>query len=124
VAKDTTRCTNCGREFSDHDYVKDSIDKYKCPAPMQSEPYYGYFVGGDPRTFHPDGEMCSEEEFANWKKACDEANRIEASRDLPCPSGWVTDDSGRAVAHILRAPFGIGSGWYEFETFFEAGDEP
>ena len=42
------------------------------------------------------------------------------------PSGWIFDDEGKAVAHVLRAPYGIGSYTFEFEQFFEKrdADEP
>ena len=75
-------------------------------------PVYGFFTGGDPRTFCPDPEMCSEEEIANHEAACklwDEAEkRGEKPEPEACPSGWVRDESGKAVMHVLKAPYGIG----------------
>lgn len=79
---------------------------------------YGFFHGGDPRKFHPDHESCSEKEIANHKAACGLWDESEAKGETPtpeaCPSGWVYDDAGKPVMHILRAPYGIGT--YEYEV--------
>lgn len=114
------RCYWCHREFADHNYVKDSIDQYECPVPYE-ESYYGYFVGGDPRDFHPDHESCTPEEIANHKSACEEANRLAAARGLPCPSGWMRVPGG-GVAHVTRSPFGIGTGVMKSATCWEPED--
>jgi len=111
------KCRWCYRDFADHNYVKDSIDKYECPFPQQ-ESTYGYFCGGDPRDFHPDHECCTPEEIQRHKEACEDAERLESSRDLPCPSGWIRTPDG--CAHILRAPFGIGVSTIETLNYFEA----
>ena len=120
--KDTTRCENCHQEFADHNYVKDSITKYRCPHPHQ-ETVYGGFHGGDPRKFHPDGESCSPKEIENHRRACQLWNEAESRGETPtpekCPSGWIYDEAGAAVAHVLRMPYGIGVMVYEFQTFFE-----
>ena len=117
-----TKCANCYRDFADHDYVKNSIDKYKCPFPTQ-ESTYGYYTGGDPRQFHPDGQDCTEQELRNHRKACELWNEAEAKGETPtpekCPSGWIYDDNGKTLAHVLRAPYGIGVQTYETETYFE-----
>ena len=118
--KDTTICSNCYREFADHNYVADSIDKYKCPIPHQ-ECFYGYFAGGDPRSFHPDYEDCTPEEIANHKRAGEAAEKHGRS-DLECPSFFFKDASGN-VGHVLKAPFGIGVQTLEVETYFEEMDE-
>lgn len=110
------RCYHCHREFADHNYVPDSIDKYRCPVP-RVETTYGCFTGGDPRKFHPDAEDCTPEELANHKRACEEADALESGRNLECPSGWV--QVAGVTAHVLNAPFGIGCYEVEFETFFE-----
>lgn len=34
------------------------------------KPSYGFFHGGDPRTFTPDGEFASPKEYARWKADC------------------------------------------------------
>ncbi len=115
----TDRCGNCGQEFAEHNYVKDSITDYECPVP-HVEMGYGYFCGGDPRKFFPDAESCSPEELANHKAACEMAEKLEKERDLPCPSGWIQVPGG--CAHILIAPFGIGAYQAEFQQFFEAAE--
>jgi hypothetical protein len=117
---DQTRCVNCGDEFANHDYVADSLDQYKCPY-MKRDSVYGFFNGGDPRNFHPDGECCSPEEIENHKRACELANNTDEGKRLACPSGWET--FGDYQRHVTRAPFGIGTSTYEYETFFESADE-
>jgi hypothetical protein len=122
IPKPDSRCANCNREFADHNYIPDSIDQYQCPYPAQ-ESMYGHFHGGDPRNFHPDYECCSEEEIANHRKACNLWNASEAKGETPepekCPSGWIYDDDGKPLVHILRAPYGIGVYTIEMEQFFE-----
>ena len=120
---DTTRCANCGDEFANHDYVKDSITKYRCPRP-HVEHGYGFFAGGDPRKFSPDHESCTPQEIANHRKACELADQLEREGklvDWKCPSGF--ERWGDAVVHVLRAPFGIGCYVAEFEQFFEPAGE-
>jgi len=120
---DDTPCGNCGADFADHDYVKDSIDQYRCQHPHQ-EFSYGYFHGGDPRQFHPDHESCDPKEIENHKAACELADKLGAEGrpvQWDCPSGW--EQWGDVVAHVLRAPFGIGTYVAEFEQFFEAREE-
>lgn len=118
----TDRCANCGREFADHDYVPDSINQYMCPHP-HVESGYGHFYGGDPRDFHPDYECCTEQEISNHRKACALWNECEARGVTPdpeqCPSGWIYGEDGKAIAHVLRSPYGIGCYTVEFEQFFE-----
>ena len=84
---------------------------------------YGFFCGGDPRKFFPDGESCTEKEMANHAAACKLWDEAEARGETPtpeaCPSGWVYDEAGKPVMHILRAPYGIGTYEYEVED-----DEP
>jgi hypothetical protein len=73
----TDQCENCGDEFANHKYVKDSITQYKCPTPHQDSGYgYGY-RGIDPKKYHPDYECCSNEEIQRWKDACEVVNRGE-----------------------------------------------
>jgi hypothetical protein len=80
---------------------------------------YGFFTGGDPRKFYPDGESCSEEELLNHKRACKLWNDLEAEGKIPtpeeCPSGWICDENGKKLSHVLRAPYGIGGYEYEVE---------
>lgn len=77
---------------------------------------YGYFPGGDPRTFSPDHESCTEEEMAAHKAACKVWSDAEAegrSMNPEAPAGqWLKSDDGNAAMHILRAKFGIGTYTY------------
>ena len=124
---DTTRCINCWREFAEHEYVKNSLNEYCCPIPCQ-ESYYGFFSGGDPRMFHPDGQDCTEKELSNHKRACALWDEAEAKGETPepekCPSGFIFNEAGECVGHVLRTPYGIGTSVYEYQTIFEAADEP
>ena len=117
--RDDHKCFHCGCDFADHNYVPDSISRWMCPHPKQ-ETTYGYFHGGDPRSFHPDGECCSETEIARWKEACAKAEELEACRSLPCPSGFQR--MGDATVHVTRAPFGIGTYVTEYPSEFEPAD--
>lgn len=75
--KATDICKNCGDEFANHEYVKDSITQYKCPVPHQDSGYgYGY-RGIDPNLYHPDYQCCHPDEIQRWKDACDTVNRGE-----------------------------------------------
>ena len=117
------KCGNCHRDFADHDYVRDSIDQYKCPQ-MHQEAVYGYFTGGDPRGFFPDAESCSKKELDNHRRACalfdeQEAKGLEPTPE-DCPSGFIYDDNGRCIGHVLRARYGIGTQVYKSVQFFEA----
>ena len=84
---------------------------------------YGFFCGGDPRKFHPDGEGCTEKEMANHAAACKLWDEAEARGETPtpeaCPSDLAYDDAGKPGMHILSAPYGIGTYEYEVED-----DEP
>ena len=120
--KATDRCANCGDEFGNHNYVDGSLTQYRCPR-LRQESLYGFFLGGDPRDFYPDNEACSEREMKNHAAACKLWNEAEAAGFKPtpeaCPSGWIYDDNGKAIAHVLRAPYGIGTSTWEEESFFE-----
>lgn len=119
------RCTNCGDVFANHDYVVNSIDKYKCPHPS-CETTYGCFHGGDPRMFSPDVECCSKKELSNHERACECWNEAESRGEKPtpekCPSGYIRNESGKVVAHVLRSPYGVGLYTVEYETTFEPRD--
>lgn len=120
-----TRCGCCGAEFADHTY--DEPEKaYKCPTP-HVESGYGFFAGGDPRDFSPDGESCTPKEIANHKAACalwnEAAGRGETPEPEKCPSGWLYDEAGKPIMHVLRAPYGIGVYSYEFDRYFEMPDD-
>ena len=68
---------------------------------------YGFYRPENPHNFSPDAESCSDEEMANHKAACEAWDRGDYK--APLGSETVRDESGRMVAHILRAPWGIGS---------------
>ena len=80
---------------------------------------YGFFPGGDPRKFTPDGEDCTDAERAAHKEACriwDEAEAAGRSMNPAEPSGsWLASDDGKTVMHILKANFGIGT--YSYSTY-------
>jgi hypothetical protein len=99
-------CSWCGCGI--HEHCKDSEPAWMCPPEFQIGSRYGCFTGGDPRDFFPDAESCTPKELANWQQACDLANLLDSQRTLPCPSGYVRDESGKVIAHITRVPFGIG----------------
>lgn len=93
----------------------------------RTEYIYGFFSGGDPRKFCPDGESCSEKEIANHSAACKLWDEAEARGETPtpeaCPSGWVYNAEGKPLFHILRAPYGIGTYEYEVEEDDEGEGE-
>ena len=64
---------------------------------------YGNFMGGDPREFSPDEEVCLPEEIAAWKSACEEWNRGEGVDRGP---GCQTMGDGSAVT---GTGFGLGT---------------
>jgi hypothetical protein len=119
--KATDRCGNCHHEFADHEYVKDSWSVYRCPIPFVDSGY-GFFSGGDPRRFSPAVESCSPAEIDNHKRACALWNEAESRGETPepekCLSGLIYDEQGKAVAHVLRAPYGIGCYSVEWEQFW------
>lgn len=106
------RCSHCGESIEDH--VKDSDPPWRCSEQIGS--VYGYFTGGDPRDFFPDHESCSPEEIKKHREACEEADRLNANPNLPCPSFWIRTEHG--CVHVLRAPFGIGVTSYP-TTYYE-----
>lgn len=102
------KCYHCGRDFADHIYQQDSINKYLC-ADLQQDTKYGGFHGGDPRNFHPDYEVCDEREITRHNLACKEAEKNPAKRNLP------HDFCG-------SRKFGIGTQVIFIETWFEPMD--
>ena len=92
----------------------------------RTEMGYGFFCGGDPRKFWPDGESCSEKEIDNHKAACKLWDEAEARGETPtpeaCPSGWVYDKDGKPVMHVLRTPYGIGT--YEYDVEDDDAESP
>lgn len=52
--------------------------------PDQGEPSYGYYMGGDPRWFAPDPDVCTDKELARWKEDC--ALMSQGKLDLTDPA--------------------------------------
>lgn len=73
---------------------------------------YGFFTGGDPRKFSPDGEN-EPSEIAAHKEACRLWAEAEASgHAAPTsePAGkWLHDAESKTSLHVLRSGFGPGS---------------
>jgi hypothetical protein len=67
---------------------------------------YGYFPGGDPRNYSPDGECCSPEEIAAWKAACNRWNLGEKTDEGR--SGTVVEING-VPGFACGHRFGIGT---------------
>ena len=115
-------CANCGRDYADHNYVRDSITDYECPE-QQYETGYGCFHGGDPRNFFPIHEDSMPHELDAHKAACKLWDEAEARGETPtpeqCPSGWITDATGKKIIHVLVAPYGIGIYRTPVQSFFE-----
>ena len=67
---------------------------------------YGNFMGGDPREFSPDEEVCLPEEIAAWKSACEEWNRGEGvDRGPGCQTmgdGWAGTGTGFGLGTTIR----------------------
>ena len=105
--KATDVCSNCFCEFADHNYVKNSINKYKCPHKKQ-EASYGFFHGGDPNNFTPDFECCTPAEIEAWDEACKKGVQVKGA-------SCIVSDNVR----ITKSTFGIGVTVTEYETYFE-----
>lgn len=125
VVNESDRCANCGESFSEHNYVIGEQEGYRCPV-LGHDVVYGFFHGGDPRTFTPDVEGSTKKEIDHHKKACQFWDELESRGETPdpekCPSGWILNDDGERVCHVLRAPYGIGVQMVEFEQFFESAE--
>jgi hypothetical protein len=70
---------------------------------------YGFYRTKNPHDFSPDPESCSYDEIANHKAACDLWDRGEYDASKEKGSEWLRSEDGKLIAHILRAPWGIGS---------------
>lgn len=77
---------------------------------------YGYYLGGDPRKFHPDFECCSVLEIAAHESACKAWNEADAEgkklEPEKCESGWVHHND--SLIHIAKSNYGIGG--YEYKS--------
>lgn len=77
---------------------------------------YGYFIGGDPRKFSPDIELCTKEEIAAWEEACKQWNE---GNEIECVGShrWITNADGKVIGTATVSSFGIGVYEYEDEQF-------
>ena len=78
----------------------------------QDQSVYGFFHGGDPRDFHPDGEASTEEERAAHKAACEQFERDAVGSPSCCEH--------RDNMIITKAPFGLGVNTYRDEEAVKA----
>lgn len=83
---------------------------------------YGFFPGGDPRRFSPDGEDSnSPEEIAAHAKACEEWNAREKAGEASEPvvgavHGQLTDSDGNVKGGFIACGVsGFGMGSYEYD---------
>lgn len=74
--------------------------------PTRTEHGYGFFPGGDPRSFSPDEESCTPEEIAAHKAACE---AWDAGTTLPAHAGCRV---GGGII-VCGSAFGVGS--YEYK---------
>jgi hypothetical protein len=79
----------------------------------RQEATYGFYHGGDPRKFYPDPECCTADELKRHETACKLWNEAEARGETPtqekCPSGFVFDEKGKCVGHVLSSTYGMGT---------------
>lgn len=80
---------------------------------------YGFFCGGDPRTFTPDEESCTAEEITRWNEACAMWDRADAEHLMlqaePGSGEAFYDGEGRMIMHVLKPRYGIGINSYPCE---------
>lgn len=77
------------------------------PLVVEQDSHYGGFTGGDPRNFFPDMEMCSEEEIANHKKACeawDKGKPEESPQKPPSIMGQLVKDKDSEIKDPKLGP--------------------
>lgn len=74
---------------------------------------YGHFLGGDPRLFRPDGELCEVEEVARWTADCTRWEMLDRCGIYSMPeessSRWIP--LGPSVAHVQLCGYGVGAMW-------------
>lgn len=70
---------------------------------------YGFFPGGDPRLFTPDGEN-SDEEKAAHKADCEAWDRGEKGNSKNMSGKTIHDEQGKTFIHMQ--PSGYGTGVY------------
>lgn len=76
---------------------------------------YGFFPGGDPRSFTPDEEGTTDEEFARWKADCEAAERGENADQSPAGE-TLRDKDGKWLGHIIHGKYGLGVYTYRDEA--------
>lgn len=86
-------------------WVREALPTIEAEAQPHSG--YGYYRPPNPHDFHPDEESCRPEEIAAHAAACESYDRGESVDSGGCET--ATTEDGEVVAHILRAPWGIGS---------------
>lgn len=69
---------------------------------------YGYFHGGDPRDFCPDGEVCTPAEMAAHKAACEAWERGERP-EYERHRHEVTEVGATTVVTSYAGSFGMGT---------------
>lgn len=84
------------------------------------EPSYGYFHGGDPRTFTPDAESCTDDEMDKWKADCkkwDDGDRTPTPSphtantepiSLPNKKGEIVTYAPGSIM-LTRSFYGVGT---------------
>ena len=89
-----------------HEVNQELLEALKRALPfMEAESVingYGYYRPTNPHDFHPDHDICTEDEIAHHKAACaayDAGNYRDDYGD-----GWLSSN-----LHVTKAPWGIGS---------------
>ena len=88
-----------GALIAARDYLRE------CANPM---PSYGYFHGGDPRDFFPDAEVCTAEEMAAHKAACEAWDRGERP-PLDVHRHELVEYEGKQAIASYAGAFGMGT---------------
>ena len=83
---------------------------------------YGFFPGGDPRTFHPDPECSTEAERARHAADCAAWDRGEFVAGPACRSTY--NDDGSLHSHVTPAGYGLGVYTYDGDDDDAPDDEP
>jgi hypothetical protein len=89
-----------------HEAVEELRDLLRDIESAAQDSCYGYFPGGDPRTFSPDPECSTEAEQAAHRAACDAWDRGERE-PVRGPHEQLISD-GKVIGHVTLAGFGLG----------------
>lgn len=110
-------CPKCGAGWSEE--LSGEVIETLLGTEEEPTTGYGAFPGGDPRLFDPDPECSTPEEREAHRKACQEADAMEARGEVPdWPSAHSFGQVGNFGVHIASSMFGLGTYAYE-----EAPDE-